>query len=78
MKLFTLLSLFILSTISLHGQANIKVMLTDGHSGEPILFGTLGLYQDDKLVTGTESDMKGVAYFDNIPFWMGWTYCFIC
>jgi len=46
----------------------LKGLVTDSISGEPILFCTLALYSDGKiLVTGTESNLDGYYEFQKIP-----------
>jgi len=58
---FTLLSI----TISF-SQTSLKGKVTDAASGEPILFGSVGLYQSDVLVAGVETDLNGNYLFSDI------------
>ena len=48
------------NTAELHGIA------TDGNTGEPILVGAVAIYQNDVLITGTETDFDGKYYFSDL------------
>ncbi len=41
------------------GQTSLQGTVTDAESGEPIIFGTIALYKNDVLITGTETDFDG-------------------
>lgn len=57
-NLFTLALLLCLS-ISGISQTSLQGSVTDIESGEPIIFGTVALYQNGVLITGTETDFDG-------------------
>lgn len=55
--LLTFASLFLgFAAIS---QTSLQGTVTDAESGEPIIFGTVALYKNDVLITGTETDFEG-------------------
>ena len=54
-----------LSTIML-GQTQLQGKVTEGASGEPVLFGTVALYKEGVLLTGTETDLDGNYYFSDV------------
>jgi len=67
MKKLLLLLLFIsVSTVGVLAQTTLEGTLTDAVSGEPILFGTVALYKNDVLVTGTETDLDGNYFFSDM------------
>jgi len=58
---------FILSGLTgLLAQTTIEGKVTDGKSGEPILFGTIALYRGGVLITGTETDLEGNYFMSDI------------
>ncbi|MFT4533072.1 MAG: outer membrane receptor protein involved in Fe transport [Saprospiraceae bacterium] len=64
-----ILLLFVLSSISITGmlaQTSLEGKVTDAASGEAILFGTIALYKNDVLISGTETDLDGNYFFSNI------------
>ena len=64
-----ILLLFVLSCISITGmlaQTSLEGKVTDAASGEAILFGTVALYKNDVLISGTETDLDGNYFFSNL------------
>ncbi len=64
-----ILLLFVLSCISISGmlaQTSLEGKVTDAASGEAILFGTIALYKNDVLISGTETDLDGNYFFSNL------------
>lgn len=55
---FLLLSTLLLASIGI-SQTSLQGTVTDAESGEPIIFGTVALYKNGILVTGTETDLDG-------------------
>ena len=47
-------------------QTTIEGKVTDGKTGEPILFGTIALYRGGVLITGTETDLDGNFFLSDI------------
>ncbi len=65
-KHITLFSLcMFLSTIML-GQTQLQGKVTEEATGEPVLFGTVALYKDGVLVTGTDTDFDGNYTFSDM------------
>ncbi len=62
----TLLVIFISMSWALSAQTSLEGKVTDGENGEPILFGTIALYKNDVLLTGTETDFDGNFIFGDI------------
>ena len=54
-----LIVLFIFCGICLNAQTALQGKVTDGASGEPIIFGTVAVYKNGSLITGTETDFDG-------------------
>ena len=54
-----LIVLFIFCGITLNSQTALQGKVTDGASGEPIIFGTVAVYKNGTLITGTETDFDG-------------------
>jgi len=54
-----------LSTIIL-GQTQLQGKVTEDGTGEPVLFGTVALYKEGVLVTGTDTDFDGNYFFSDI------------
>lgn len=48
------------------GQTTIEGKVTDQGSGEPILFGSVALFKNDVLLTGTETDLDGNYIFSGL------------
>ena len=40
-------------------QTSLQGVVADAETGEPIIFGTIALYQKNVLITGTETDFDG-------------------
>ena len=59
-----LLCLF-LSTIMM-GQTQLQGKVIEEASGEPVLFGTVAMYKEGVLLTGTETDFDGNYFFSDI------------
>ncbi|MEZ4961600.1 MAG: carboxypeptidase regulatory-like domain-containing protein [Saprospiraceae bacterium] len=55
---------FLIAGIAASAQQSLQGTMTDAESGEPIIFGTVALYKNGKLITGTETDLDG---FYSIP-----------
>ena len=62
--IFSIFCMF-LSTIIL-GQTQLQGKVTDGTSGESVLFGTVALYKSGVLLTGTETDLDGNYFFSDL------------
>ncbi len=59
--------IFLLTLISpVFAQSTIKGKVTDAKTGEPILFGTVVVYQDGELIRGTETDFDGNYQIDSL------------
>jgi len=59
----------VLSCISITGmlaQTSLEGKVSDATSGESILFGTVALYKNDVLISGTETDLDGNYFFSDI------------
>ena len=63
--LLIICSLLFTATIAL-SQTSLAGKVTDEDSGEPILFGSVALYKNGVLITGTETDLDGNYSFSNI------------
>ncbi len=61
-------SLLITVAFSLAGfaQTSLQGKVTDVETGEPILFGTVVVYQDGQLITGAETDFDGNYQINSI------------
>jgi len=71
---YILTSLLFICYFSLWSQSDkgaqlckLSGLLIDQNSKEPILFGTVALYKNDKLVAGTETDLDGNFKFTDVP-----------
>ncbi len=62
----TLLVIFISLSWAISAQTSLQGKVNDGENGEPILFGTIALYKNDVLITGTETDFDGNYIFGDI------------
>ncbi len=63
--LFSLLFLFI-GTIAYGQSTSLSGKLTDGATGEPVMFANVAIYKDGVLVTGVDTDFDGNYNFANI------------
>ncbi len=50
---------FLLAGVALSAQTTLQGTVTDAETGEQIIFGTVALYKNDVLITGTETDFDG-------------------
>ncbi len=50
---------FLLAGIAASAQTTLQGTVTDAETGEPIIFGTVALFKNDVLLTGTETDFDG-------------------
>lgn len=66
MKHLLLLLLMGFVSWSAMAQTSLEGKVIDRETGEPILFGSVALYKNDVLVTGTETDLDGNYSFSNI------------
>lgn len=66
MKRILLLLMIGFVSWSMTAQTSLEGKVTDLESGEPIIFGSVALYKNDVLVTGTETDLDGNYSFSNI------------
>ena len=64
-NLLLLAMLCLVSTVMV-AQTSLTGKVTDEETGEPILYGTVSLYKDGSLVTGTDTDLDGFYNFPNI------------
>ena len=48
------------------GQTSLEGKVTDGQTGEAILFGTVSLFKNGSFITGTETDLDGNYVFSNM------------
>ncbi len=48
------------------GQTQLQGKVTDGSTGEPVMFGTVALYKDGVLLTGTDTDFDGNFFFSDV------------
>jgi len=56
----------LLLPVALWSQTSLAGKVTDSETGEPILFGTVALYENGVLSLGTETDMNGNYNFPDI------------
>ena len=59
MKNIFLLFLLLFNFQIIFSQTILEGKVTDAETGEQILFGTVAVYQNDILLTGTETDFDG-------------------
>lgn len=59
MKISSLFLAVLVSAGMAFSQTSIQGTVTDSETGEPIIFGTVAIYQNEKLITGTETDLDG-------------------
>ena len=50
---------FLLAGLAASAQTSLQGTVTDAETGEPIIFGTVAIYKNDVLITGTETDFDG-------------------
>jgi len=56
----------IISLSSFGQNTHLSGKVTDAVTGEPIMFASVALYQNDSLLSGTETDLDGNYHFSNI------------
>ncbi len=66
MARFLLLCFAILLAGAATAQTSLNGKVTDGDTGEPIIFGNVALYKNGVLITGTETDFDGNYNFTEI------------
>lgn len=66
MKNYMLLVVLFFGLNLVHAQTSLNGKVTDGDTGEPILFGSVALYKNGSLISGTETDFDGFYNFANI------------
>jgi len=67
MRIFTLFFVGIcVFTTSMVAQSSLEGKVTELDNGEPVIFGTVSLYKNGVLITGTETDFDGNYAFSNI------------
>ena len=59
MKTIFILLLSVITSSFCFSQTSLSGTVTDAESDEPIIFGTIALYQNDVLITGIETDFDG-------------------
>lgn len=59
MKILTIPILLLACWFSGISQTSLQGKVSDTQSGHPIIFGTVALYQNGVLITGTETDFDG-------------------
>ncbi|HPK08903.1 MAG TPA: carboxypeptidase-like regulatory domain-containing protein, partial [Saprospiraceae bacterium] len=64
-NLLTLLLFFLFVGISF-SQTALEGKVTQEDTGEPVLFGTLALFKNGVLITGTDTDVDGNYFFSGI------------
>lgn len=64
-NLLLLAMLCLVSTVMV-AQTSLTGKVTDEETGEPILYGTVSLYKDGSLLTGTDTDLDGFYNFPNL------------
>ncbi|MHC4379372.1 MAG: vWA domain-containing protein, partial [Planctomycetota bacterium] len=63
-KLLALLAFWVLA-LPLYAQTSLSGKVTDD-TGEPIIFGSVALYKNGVLITGTETDFDGYYHFASL------------
>ncbi|MEQ8704850.1 MAG: von Willebrand factor type A domain-containing protein [Phaeodactylibacter sp.] len=63
-KLLALLAIWVLA-LPLYAQTSLSGKVTDD-TGEPIIFGSVALYKNGVLITGTETDFDGYYHFASL------------
>ncbi len=58
-------SFLLMGTVAM-AQTSLTGQITDGETGEPIIFGNVAIYKGGNLITGTETDFDGNYSFSNI------------
>ena len=64
--LFISFILLCLSVVFLQAQTSLGGKVIDEESKEPISFGTIALFKNGVLVTGTETDVEGYFNFPDM------------
>ncbi len=64
-NIFTLINLMVF-VLSIAAQTSLQIDLRDAETGEPILFGTVVIYQDGALLTSGETDLEGIYSYHMI------------
>ena len=60
MKLLFAVLLFVFSNGLIISQPAIQGIVTDSYTNNPIIYGTIAVYKNDILITGTETDIQGI------------------
>ncbi len=66
MKNYMLLTILFFGLNLGHAQTSLNGKVIDGETNEPILFGSVVLYKNGSLITGTETDLDGFYNLANI------------
>lgn len=56
--------LFLFSGCFSFCQTSLQGRVTDAETGEPIIFGTVAIYENDVLQTGTDTDIDGYYFIE--------------
>jgi len=65
-RYFIIPILYIFLSTTLFAQTHLQGKVTEADNDEPVLFGSVVLYKDGVLITGTETDFDGNYHFSNI------------
>ena len=65
-KQFTLFILCLFLSSVAFGQTQLQGKISDEVTGEPIIIGTVALYKEGVLVTGTDTDFDGNYFFSDV------------
>ena len=65
-RILLLLLMSVVATVGIMAQTTLEGSVTDAETGDPILFGTVALFKNDVLVTGTETDIDGNYFFSDL------------
>ena len=65
-KQFTLFILCLFLSSVAFGQTQLQGKISDEVTGEPIIIGTVALYKEGVLVTGTDTDFDGNYFFSDL------------
>ncbi len=66
MKVIPFVLCLFMCTTGLYAQTSLSGKVTDFDTGEPIIFGNVGLYKNGNLVTGAETDFDGFYSISSI------------
>ena len=58
--------IFAMTSLIASAQTSLSGKVTEEESGEPVLFGSVALYKNGNLITGTDTDLDGNFIFSNI------------